>query len=168
MMFDIQRERRVNKDAMGYQATMCIYIAGEVKCEVHLSGNFHGRIMMPSPITPSTRNMQRGHHRRRHKQQPQESRKNIPRNTCFTHAPLTVTTPDVIQQDGEGHEAGEPENHGHGFGKQDAVFVGGGREVRGGEDEVEQREQGPDRREDEEVDRVGGPPVGPAGGRCAR
>jgi hypothetical protein len=61
----------------------------------------------------------------------------------------------VVQAGRQGDEAREPEDHGDGLdGQHGEVVVGGGQHHRG-EDEVGQRQPGPDGAEDEERDRGG-------------
>lgn len=77
----------------------------------------------------------------------------------------------VAEQGGQGDEAGEPEQHGQRLGGEDGELVRGGGDAPGREDEVEQREEGPDGGEDEEVDlggRVAVPVAGPPCRDCER
>lgn len=53
--------------------------------------------------------------------------------------------------DGEGDEAREPEEHGQGVQSEHGYRVGEGGEEAGGEDEVDEDEEGPDGGEDEEA-----------------
>ncbi|QSZ31611.1 hypothetical protein DSL72_001178 [Monilinia vaccinii-corymbosi] len=105
------------------------------------------------------RGRKRAREREREQNIPQQSSKDVSRNARLANAPRAMPTVDIIQHDGQGDEAGEPEDHRHGFGKEDAVFVRGVGEMRGGHDEVDEREEGPDRGKDEEVDGIGRPPV---------
>lgn len=70
----------------------------------------------------------------------------------------------VVQPHGQRDEAGEPEQHGQGLDAEDGELVRGGGEAGGGDDQVHEREDGPDGDEDQIVDlrgRIGVPVRGP-------
>lgn len=70
-----------------------------------------------------------------------------------------MSTVDVVEHDGQGDEAGEPEDHGHCFGEEDAIFVSCVGEMSWGNDQVDESEESPDGSKDEEIDGIGRPPV---------
>lgn len=71
-------------------------------------------------------------------------------------ARVAPTGQQSAEEDGEGDEAGEPEEHGEGLDGQDGELVGRAGEEPGREGEVDEGEEGPERGEDEEVVLRGG------------
>ena len=71
-----------------------------------------------------------------------------------------VCAVQAVMEDGEGDEAGEPEEHGEGVESEHGEWVGKGGEEAGGEGEVDEDEEGPDGDEEEEGVLGGGVVVG--------